>query len=157
MELTSEAFKHNEQIPTRYTCDGEEERPPLEISDTPPQTRGLALIVDDLDARDGDWNFLHWIVWNIHPHTTLIKENKPLPGAVEGRTSFGTYHWGAPCPPSGTHRYRFRLFALNKELDLPKDSNAEDLEEEMNGHVLAQAELIGAYRRDGGGSWEKRA
>ncbi|MDE1925183.1 MAG: YbhB/YbcL family Raf kinase inhibitor-like protein [Patescibacteria group bacterium] len=155
MQLTSPAFENDGQIPTRYTCDGEGIRPPLEISGTPPHTRSLALIVDDLDARDGDQNFLHWIAWNIHPHTTLIKENKPLPGAIEGKTSFGTYHWGAPCPPKGMHRYRFQLFALDKEIDLERDSTAEDLEEEMDGHVLAEAELVGTYRRDGESAWRK--
>ena len=71
-----------------------------------------------------------------------------LPGAVEGKTSFGTYHWGAPCPPKGVHRYRFRLFALDTDLFLPREVSAEDLEEEMDGHVLAQAELMGTYQRD---------
>lgn len=147
MELTSPAFKNNEQIPTRYTCDGAGGRPPLEISGAPPRTRSFALIVDDLDAQDSGWNFLHWSAWNIHPHTTLIKEGKPLPGATEGKTSFGSYHWGAPCPPKGVHRYRFRLFALDKELELDRDSNAEDIEEEMSGHILEEAELTGTYHR----------
>lgn len=150
MELTSPAFKHNEQIATRYTCDGEGARPPLEVRGAPAHTAGFALIVDDLDARDGDSNFLHWIAWNIHPHTTIIKEGKPLPGATEGRTSFGTCHWGAPCPPAGAHRYRFRLFALDAEVDMDRDSSAEELEEAMDGHVLAEAQLVGTYRRDGG-------
>lgn len=155
MELTSPAFKNNEQIPTRYTCDGDGSCPPLEINDSPPATRSFAIIVDDLDAKDGGLNFLHWIVWNIHPHTTLLKENRPLPGAIEGRTSFGTYHWGAPCPPKGTHRYRFRIFALDTELDLGRDSTAEDIGEAMDGHVLAQSELMGTYRRDGESAWKK--
>lgn len=147
MQLNSPAFENGRQIPSRYTCDGEGIRPPLEISGTPSHTRSFALIVDDLDARDGNQNFLHWIVWNIHPHTTLIKEDKPLPGATEGKTSFGTYHWGAPCPPKGMHRYRFRLFALDTELSLPRELSAEDLEEEMDSHILEQAELVGTYQR----------
>ncbi len=157
MNLTSTAFAHGEQIPTRHTCDGDGTLPPLEISGVPPRTRSLALIVDDLDAFDGAANFLHWAAWNVHPHTTLIRSGKPLPGAVEGRTSFGTYRWGAPCPPSGEHRYRFRLFALTKELQLDRDSNAEDLEEEMAGHVIDESELVGTYRRDGGAGWRRKA
>lgn len=146
MELTSPAFENDDQIPSRYTCDGEGVRPTLEISGTPPHTHCFALIVDDLDANDGNQNFLHWVVWNIPPRTTVMPADN-LPGAVEGKTSFGTYHWGAPCPPKGVHRYRFRLFALDTGLSLPREVSAEDLEEEMNGHVLAQAELMGTYQR----------
>ncbi len=148
MKLTSPVFEDNQQIPSHYTCDGEGARVPLEISSAPPSTRTFALLVDDLDAKDGDQNFLHWLVWNIHPHTTLIGEHKPLPGAIEGKTSFGTYHWGAPCPPQGAHRYRFRLFALDTELSIPQDSTAEDVEEEIDGHIIEQAELVGTYQRE---------
>ncbi|HUY62331.1 MAG TPA: YbhB/YbcL family Raf kinase inhibitor-like protein [Candidatus Paceibacterota bacterium] len=157
MRLTSPAFENGEQIPTRYTCDGEGTRPPLEISGTPEGARSIALIVDDLDASDGPLNFLHWSVWNVHPHTTTVKEGKPLPGAVLGQTSFGTYGWGAPCPPEGVHRYRFRAFALTKTLDVPRESTADELEEAIAGHVLGECELMGTYRRDGGAAWHKVA
>ena len=147
MNLTSPAFRHNEQIPTRYTCDGENVHPPLEINDPPARVKSYGLIMEDLDAMAGNWNWLHWTMWNIHPHTTAIKAGKIPAGVAQGRTSGDTYHYVGPCPPKGAHRYRFRLFALDKELDVDVDSNAEDLEEEMDGHVLAEAEIIGTYCR----------
>lgn len=147
MTLTSPAFEPFGAIPRRYSCEGEGERPPLAVSGIPRGTRSLALIVDDLDAKDGNQNFLHWIAWNVAPDTALVDSRQALPGAVEGLTSFGTYHWGAPCPPRGAHRYRFRAFALNGDINLERDAGAEDLEEEMDGHVLGSAELIGTYQR----------
>ena len=131
MKLTSEAFKNEGQIATRYTCDGEDIHPPLQITDPPKRVKSYCLIMDDLDATDdAGWNFLHWTMWNIHPHTTAINAGKVPDGVTQGRTSFGNYHYGGPCPPGEkAHRYRFRLFALSKELEVSPDSNAEGLEE----------------------------
>lgn len=151
MDFTSPAFKNNEQIPTRYTCDGENIHPPLLIGDPPGKVKSYCLIMEDLDALEGNWNRLHWTMWNIHPHTTSIKAGKVPDGVVQGKTSGGAYHYIGPCPPKGVHRYRFMLFALDTKLDVDVDSNAEDLEEEMDGHVLSEAELIGTYHRDGNG------
>lgn len=155
MTLASPAFNRNEQIPTRYTGDGEDIHPPLAIARPPKRTKSFCLIMEDLDVQEGGWNYLHWTMWNIHPHTTLIKAGKVPPGVVQGKTSAGVYHYVGPCPPKGIHRYRFMLFALDKELDVDPDSNAEDLEEEMDGHVLAQAELVGTYHRDGDVEWQE--
>ena len=156
MNLTSPAFGRNEQIPSRYTCDGENIHPPLAISEPPKRVKSYCIIMEDLDAMEENANWLHWTMWNIHPHTTIIKAGKIPAGVVQGKTSSDTYHYVGPCPPKGVHRYRFMLFALDKELDVDVDSNAEDLEEEMDGHVLAEAELIGTYRRNGDG-WPKHA
>lgn len=153
MNLSSTVFNNNEQIPTRYACDGENIHPPLEISESPHGVKSYCLIMEDLDAMDGNWNWLHWTMWNIHPHTTLIKAGRVPAGVVQGKTSGDVYHYVGPCPPKGMHRYRFALFALDTELDVNVDSNAEDLEEEMDGHVLARAELIGTYRRDSKDGW----
>lgn len=156
MNFTSPAFKHNEQIPTRYTCDGEDIHPPFEISDPPHGVKSYCLIMEDLDAMSGNWNWLHWTMWNIHPHTTVIKAGKVPESVTQGKTSGDVYHYVGPCPPKGMHRYRFMLFALDCELDVDVDSNAEDLEEEMDGHVLAEAELTGTYHRNGNG-WPEHA
>src|SRR3989338_3779623 len=109
MHLTSSAFENDKQIPTRYTCDGENIHPPLEIFDPPKRVKSYCLIMEDHDAMSGNWNWLHWTMWNIHPHTTVIKAGKVPEGVVQGKTSGGAYHYVGPCPPKGTHRYRLRL------------------------------------------------
>lgn len=111
--------------------------------------------MENLDAVAGNWNWLHWTMWNIHPHTSIIKAGEVPDGVVQGKTSGDTYHYVGPCPPKGAHRYRFMLFALDIELNVDVDSNAEDLEEEMDGHVLAEAQLIGTYRRDSKDGWPR--
>lgn len=141
MQLTSSAF--TDEIPSVYSCDGQNVNPPLTISGTPVESKSLALIVDDPDAPRGDW--VHWVVWNIDPGTTDITENS-VPG-TEGTTDFGTAAWGGPCPPPGTHRYFFKLYALDTTLDLPSTSTKADLESAMQGHVLEQTELVGTYQR----------
>lgn len=148
MKLTSTAFTAGEQLPSRYTCDGSNVNPPLEIGGVPPHTRSLALLVDDLDVGDDTPTWVHWVLWNIHPHTTLIKANHVPKGAIEGRTSFETNQYFGPCPPKGKHHYRFRVFALTKELSCSPECNMEDVEEEMTGHIIEEAELIGTYRRE---------
>lgn len=158
MKIESPAFGHNQPIPAKYTCQGDDVNPPLEISGTPQEAKSLALIVDDPDASMGIW--VHWTVWNITPHTKEISGNSapnrapwnpnspatPLP-ADQGMTDFGRPGYGGPCPPSGTHRYFFKLYALDTLLDLPQSSTKSDLEKAMRGHILAQAELIGLYKK----------
>ena len=147
MKIISPAFSSNQLIPKKYTCDGENINPPLQISDVPKEAKSLVLIVDDPDAPGG--TFLHWLVWNIDVNTLLmIEENSLPPGAFQGKNDFGKENYGGPCPPSGTHRYFFKVFALDKTLDLPTGSTLKKVEEEMRGHILDSGELIGLYHRE---------
>jgi Raf kinase inhibitor-like YbhB/YbcL family protein len=143
MKLSSPAFGHNGFLPAKYTCDGEKINPPLTISGTPEDAKSLALILHDPDAPSDD--FVHWTVWNINPGTREISE-KSSPGA-EGDTSLGEPGYVPPCPPAGTHRYVFSLYALNTLPDLPPHADSAQLKKEMQGHILDQAELIGLYKR----------
>jgi len=145
MKLTSSAFEHNQKIPSQYTCDGENINPPLTISDVPQNAKSLVLIMDDPDAPSGDW--VHWTAWNIAPQTTEIAENSTPAGAVEGLTSFGKPGYGGPCPPSGEHRYFFKIYALDINLDLTPKNDKRELLQAMEGHILDFAELIGLYSR----------
>lgn len=145
MKLTSSAFENNQSIPEKYSCDGENINPPLVISEVPENTKSLSLIVDDPDAPAGIW--VHWIVINIDPKTTLISENTVPVNSIEGTTSFGKPGYGGPCPPSGTHRYFFKLYALDTKLTLDQNAKKEDVEKAMQGHIVGQAELIGLYSR----------
>lgn len=145
MQILSSAFQNNEKIPALYTCDGNGISPPFTFSDVPENAQSLAFISDDPDAPAGTW--VHWLLWNIDPKTTEIAENKVPFGAVEGTTSFGNVGYGGPCPPSGTHRYFFKLYALDTRLDLPKSTDKKALEEAMKNHILAKAEIIGLYAR----------
>src|SRR3989338_2398610 len=137
MKLVSSAFKHEGNIPSKYTCDGENIAVPLEIQDVPKGTKTLALIMDDPDAPSGD--FVHWVIWNI----PIGKEIK----GEEGKTSFGKNGYGGPCPPSGTHRYYFKLFALDTTLNLPKSSTKYDLLRAMDNHIIEETVLMGKYKR----------
>lgn len=150
MQLTSPAFKAGGMIPVEYTCDGPNVSPPLFWTDAPAGTKTFALIADDPDAPGKIW--VHWVVWNIPTSTSGLEENLPktasLPnGAQQGMTDFRQIGYGGPCPPSGTHRYFFKLYALDIMLDFPSSTTKGGLERAMNGHILAQAELMGKYRR----------
>ena len=145
MKISSAAFENNSFIPSKYTCEGQEINPPLEFRDVPEDTKSLALIVDDPDAPMKTW--VHWTIWNIDAKTTQILQNSCPKGAVEGITSFGRTGYGGPCPPSGTHRYFFKLFALDKMLDLSPNSYARDIESTIEGHIIRKAELIGLYKK----------
>ncbi len=145
MEIESPVFRNNKLIPSKYTCDGENVNPSLLIGDVPENAKSLVLIVDDPDASRGA--FVHWTVWNINPAIKEIKENSCPQNAVEGRTDFGRPGYGGPCPPSGTHRYFFKLFALNTTLDIDTSTEAADLEREIENNILAKAQLVGLYRR----------
>jgi Raf kinase inhibitor-like YbhB/YbcL family protein len=142
--ISSPAFTHGEAIPARYTCDGADVSPPLTIGTTPPEARSLALIMDDPDAPMGTW--VHWVVWNIPAHTREIPEDGLPLGASQGRNDWRRSGYGGPCPPSGTHRYFFRLYALDTPLQLAPSTTKADLERAMQGHILARGELMGTYR-----------
>lgn len=146
MRISSNAFGHNELIPAMYTCDGENVNPPLMFSDMPPNVQSLVLVIDDPDAPDRTW--IHWTVWNIGPDTKDIPGNGIPEDAIEGVTSFGKTGYGGPCPPSGTHRYFFKLYALDSTIELEPDADHFRLEKAMEGHILEQAELIGLYQKN---------
>ena len=142
MKLTSPVFKNIKNIPRKYTCDGENINPPLLIEEIPSETKSLVLIVDDPDAPEK--TFVHWVVYNI-PVANEIKENS-IPG-IQGINDFQQINYGGPCPPSGEHRYFFKLFALNTALDLPEGSTKEQVIAVLRFHMIAQAQLIGVYTR----------
>lgn len=144
MRLTSPDFYDRGSLPSRFTCDSGDATPILNIGEVPTEAKSLALIVDDPDAPGGD--FVHWLVWNIP--STATELTTPVPtGAVEGTTGFGAVGYGGPCPPSGTHRYYFKLYALDLALDLPTTATKTALEQAMSGHVLAHTQLMGTYQR----------
>src|SRR5512143_1241812 len=126
MTMTSPAFKHGESIPSRHTCDGADVSPALAIANVPAGAKSLALIMDDPDAPGGMW--VHWVVWNIDPATKEIGENSFPAGAKQGMNDFRKAPYGGPCPPSGTHRYFFKLYALDADLDLPAATTKASLE-----------------------------
>jgi len=140
MNLSSSAFENGGEIPSIYTCHGSGNHPPFTISNIPKGTMSLAMIVDDPDAPSGD--FVHWVVWGISPEVREIDGHLPS-GAVEGENSVSESGYFAPCPPSGTHHYRFTLYSLDKKLELSEDTNKLELEEAMVGNVIEQAELVG--------------
>jgi Raf kinase inhibitor-like YbhB/YbcL family protein len=142
MKLTSPEFNDNEFIPKKFTRRGENINPELIIDDIPAGTQSIALICDDPDAPGKDW--VHWVVFNI-PVTAKIEENSS-PGK-QGVNDFGRNGYDGPCPPFGTHRYIFKIYALDTELDLEEGISKADLERAMEGHILARAELIGLYKK----------
>ena len=152
--LTSPAFKHNGEIPKRYTCQGDDVSVPLSWTDVPPGTKSLALIVDDPDAPDPKaprMTWVHWVLYNIPPTATGFKEGVKSeelpPGTREGLNDWKRTGYGGPCPPIGRHRYFFKLYALDTVLPDLEQPNKATLEQAMRGHILAQAELIGSYQK----------
>ena len=148
LKVQSPAFGNGDTIPVRYTADGENVSPPLSWSAGPYRTVAYALVVDDPDAPAGNW--VHWVAWNI-PGVQIEEGISPSPrlpsGAVQGRNSWKRTGYGGPQPPSGTHRYFFRVHALDAQLDLSPDAGKEELERVMRGHVLASGEMMGKYTR----------
>jgi len=142
LKLISIVFSHNGHIPPKYTCEGENINPPLEVENIPDGTKTLALIVEDPDAPRGV--FTHWIMWNISPNDAITERSNP---GISGTNSFGKTGYGGPCPPSGEHRYFFRVFALDDELDLVAGVTKEELLDALKGHILASAELMGVYQK----------
>ncbi len=145
MKIESPAFKHNEYIDAKYTCQGKNINPELIFSDVPKTAKSLVLIMDDPDAPMGTW--VHWTVWNIDPKMTKISENSSPKSALEGITDFKKPGYGGPCPPSGVHRYFFKLYALDSKLNLTTSSKKSDIEKAMEKHILDKAELIGLYTK----------
>src|SRR6267154_4138547 len=144
MKITSSAFREGESIPSKFTCDGGNTSPPLEISDVPSGAKSVVLIADDPDAPSG--LFTHWLVWNILPQTNSIAEGS-APKGVQGTNDFGKSGYRGPCPPPGTHRYSFKIFALDRELDLRSGAKRSQVDAAMKGHVIGQGELVGRYAR----------
>ena len=144
IKITSSAFQEGGNIPLNFTCDGGDTSPPLQIAEVPSGAKSLALVVDDPDAPSG--LFTHWMVWNMSPRTSAIAEAS-TPKGIHGTNDFGKSGYGGPCPPSGTHRYYFKIFALDRELDLPPGTKRSQLDAAMKGHVVAQGELMARYSR----------
>lgn len=143
MKISSLVFKNNSKIPSKYTCDGENINPPLSFSDVPENAKSLVLIMDDPDAPMG--TFVHWILFNIDPNMNGIKENS-APKASYGKTSVGKADYVGACPPSGTHRYFFKLYALDTILNLTNPDKA-TLEKAMQNHIIDNVELVGLYSK----------
>ena len=144
MKLTSSVFVNNGTIPSEYTCDDSNISPHLMISEVPKNAKSLALIMDDPDAVVG--TFVHWVAWNIPPDTEHLQKASE-PKAVLGKGGSGKLGYIGPCPPSGTHRYFFKLYALDTTLNLPEGSSKADLENAMQGHIMEQTQLMGTYKR----------
>ena len=144
MNVTSAAFQNGGRIPDKYTCAGDNVNPPLNVEGIPENAKSLVLIVEDPDAPRGNW--VHWIVWNIFP-VSRIPENKVPKDSVQGVNDYGKNNYGGPCPPSGTHRYFFRVYALDTELKLNSSAKKADLVAATKGRILAKGELMGTYSR----------
>jgi Raf kinase inhibitor-like YbhB/YbcL family protein len=142
LRISSSAFDSNQSIPITYTCEGKNINPPIDIGDIPDKAHSLAMIVDDPDAPGKGW--VHWLVWNI-PVTHHIKENS-VPGE-QGTNDFNRITWGGPCPLSGTHRYFFKVYALDALLQLSSKTTRKELEVAIGEHVLAYGELVGRYKK----------
>jgi Raf kinase inhibitor-like YbhB/YbcL family protein len=143
--IIKSVFKNMEKIPIRYTADGDDINPPMEIIDAPQKTKSLVLIIDDPDAPNRTW--VHWVVFNIPPAIKKIEENSVPRGSVLGLNDMKILKYHGPAPPSGTHRYFFKLYSLDIVLNLLEGVKKEDIEKAMSGHILAKAELIGVYFR----------
>jgi Raf kinase inhibitor-like YbhB/YbcL family protein len=147
MKLTSAEFTDGQQIPGKYSCNGEDINPPLVIEGIPAEAKSLAMIMDDPDAPGGTW--VHWVIWNIDPRTTQIAAGSVPLGAQQGINSWHKSGYGGPCPPSGTHRYYFHLFALKERIELPSSAKRNDLERAMQGKILAESRLMGLFTHGG--------
>ena len=150
MEISSPAFQSGNPIPSKYTCEGPNISIPIEWSGIPEDAKSLAMIMDDPDAPMVTW--VHWVVYNISPSRSVIPENQPITitqpgGGQQGRNSWKRTGYGGPCPPKGTHHYFFKLYALDIALDSNSTYNKKDLMKAMQGHILAEAEFFGIYKR----------
>jgi Raf kinase inhibitor-like YbhB/YbcL family protein len=149
--LTSSAFAAGAAIPAQYTCKGADTSPPLEWNGVPANTATFAIIMDDPDAPAGTW--VHWVLWNLPANAHSLPEGVPKreqldDGARQGRNSFRKAGYNGPCPPAGaTHRYFFRLYALDAKLDLAAGASRSQLDEAMKGHVLAETEYMGTFHK----------
>lgn len=150
MEVKSTAFQEGAMIPKAYTCDGKDMSPQLSWSGVPAGTKSIALIMDDPDAPRGTW--VHWVLFNMPPETTSLSENVPRTaslsnGALQGNNSWPKLGYGGPCPPGGTHRYYFKLYALDIVLPLKAGVAKAQLLKAMEGHILGEGQLMGKYSR----------
>lgn len=150
LKVTSPAFKDGGMIPSKFTCDGEDISPALEWPSVPDQTKSIALICDDPDAPRG--TFVHWVLYNLPPDTRKLPENVKAGGtwpngACQGTNDFGAAGFNGPCPPGGTHRYFFKLYAMDVPVSLPPGARKADLLQAMKGHILAEGQLVGKYKR----------
>ncbi len=145
MVITSAAFQHRETIPSAYTCEGANVNPPLTFSEIPQVAKNLVLIVDDPDAPNG--TFTHWLLYNMSPATLQILEDNTPETGQQGVNDFGKAGYGGPCPPSGVHRYYFKLYALTDMLTLEENPDRRMLEQAIGGKVAAAAELVGLYQK----------
>ena len=150
MELTSSAFSEGRMIPGKYTCDGSDVSPPLNWKAAPTGTKSYVLICDDPDAPVGTW--VHWVYYDIPAETESLPENvatdeQPAHGGTQGINDFRKIGYGGPCPPGGTHRYYFKLFALDTLLDLSSGATKKQVLKAMENHIIGQAQLMGKYRR----------
>jgi len=144
MKLSSPNFENNSNIPIKYTCQGENISPELNISDVPADAKSLFLIMDDPDSSN---NWVHWLIWNIPPSTKTIPENVDQDFAIQGTNSFGTPNYGGPCPPSGTHHYVFKLYALKKNLELTSSTKKDEAMAAIKGLIISQTKLTGIYQK----------
>lgn len=145
MNIKSSAFEENQLIPSSYTCDGDNISPPIQFSGVSDNAQSFALIMDDPDAPGK--TFTHWMVWNINPDTKEIKENEWPDDSEQGLNDGGKIGYTGPCPPSGTHHYHFKLYSLNKKLNLSPDIKKEELEREIQEILIEKSELVGIYKR----------
>jgi hypothetical protein len=150
IKITSSAFEEGGLIPAKYTCDGADVSPPLQWDAVPEGTKSVALICDDPDAPMGTW--VHWVLFNLPSDAKELAENIPaeetLPnGAKQGVNDFGRIGYGGPCPPGGTHRYFFKIYALDTEVGLEAGADKRQLLKAMEGHILEQGQLVGKYKR----------
>ena len=150
IKITSTAFEDGDMIPSKYTCDGKNISPPLQWGAVPAETKSIAVICDDPDAPMGTW--VHWVLFNLPPQTTQLPEDFPADetladGTRQGVTDFGTTGYGGPCPPSGTHRYFFKIYALDAKIDTVSVIDKAELLKKMEGHILAQGQLMAKYKR----------
>jgi Raf kinase inhibitor-like YbhB/YbcL family protein len=146
MKISSPVFVNLGMIPKLYSCQGQNINPPLEFSDIPEGAESLVLIMDDPDAPMGTWD--HWILFNIPPTVTSIAQDSIPEMATQGLNSWPKNSYGGPCPPQGTHRYFFKLYALDRLLELDDTATKKDVEAAMNGHIIEKTQLIGLYRKE---------
>jgi Raf kinase inhibitor-like YbhB/YbcL family protein len=150
IKVTSSAFQEGGMIPSKYTCDGEDVSPPLEWDGIPDEAQSIALISDDPDAPMGTW--VHWVLYNLPADARGLEEGIPANevltnGAKQGTTDFGRVGYGGPCPPGGTHRYFFKVYALDAQVEPAPAATKEQLLKAMDGHILAEGQLMGKYKR----------
>jgi len=146
LKVTSPAFENNKTIPSKYGCDGVNVNPAIRIENVPPGAKSLALLFDDKDAPRK--TYLHWILWSLDPSTKEIRENSVPEGAVQGLNDFKKNTYGGPCPPTRPHKYALIIYALDVRLTLDPKSGKAELEKAMEGHIMAQGQLMGVYKRE---------